>query len=248
MYGNASQPIGTLQAFRPQVLCGMLRPASQASSLDTLNVDLPRLTCFSRVTASNMSIEFDCPSCTSLLRVPDGTEGQACECPTCGNVMDIPQPGQVKKAETVAAAPAMLPIPCPRCNKVLLCAPELLGTQGQCRGCKFVFTISEAPTAQTTGSGLFFNCPACDQLFSGQEEMQDRKGKCHVCGEVFQIQLNPPTPEPDEQRREAAEVVADPDDIQIVCGGCEGVMEVPSSAAGCTTQCPFCQAMLQIPL
>lgn len=200
-----------------------------------------------------MAIEFTCQQCSCQLRVPDGTAGQACECPSCNAVMDIPDATDgILEAEIIqedAPAPPQdrLAIPCPRCQKILHCPSKLVGTKGQCRGCKHIFTISTAPVASVEADAWVFTCPSCDQLFEGNEEMRGRKGKCHACGEVFAIQLkraSPAAPEPSDNIFEAASTDAT---IQLACGACEGVMEVPADSAGCTAECPFCQALLEIP-
>ncbi|GAB5403815.1 MAG: hypothetical protein Aurels2KO_20460 [Aureliella sp.] len=161
--------------------------------------------------------------------------------------MDIPDlESDVEKGETVAAQPERLAIPCPRCQQILHCPPELVGTKGQCRGCKHIFVISTAPVAAQAEEAWVFNCPSCDQLFDGNEEMRGRKGKCHACGEVFAIELKRPTPEPESDGVVEANS-ATPPPIQLACGACEGVMEVPADSAGCTAECPFCQALLEIP-
>ena len=53
------------------------------------------------------------------------------------------------------------------------------------------------------------------------------------------------TPEPPSP---APQIQAAPEQsIQIACSSCEGIMEVPASAAGQTTACPYCQQLLEIP-
>ncbi len=247
-----------------------------------------------------MSIEFACKNCDRLLRVPGGSGGKSCECPSCGTLLDIPKPTAV--AATVmdnATGLQRLQIPCPQCHFELVCSPNLLGTRGQCRNCKTIFTIVESPTEAsrsegTAPSGWVFNCPKCDQLFEGNPEMDGLKGKCHACGEVFAIDIKPATPPspapiktnspPDKPKGQVADpkpsspkikqLPPDPafrasgansqtkkaqtsshrmaknpttKSFQFACSGCQGVMEVPSSAAGQTTACPFCRKLLAIP-
>lgn len=191
-----------------------------------------------------MAIEFTCRECSCLLKVPDGTAGQACECPSCQAVMDIPNTADdVVEAQIIEDD--LLAIPCPKCLKVLRCAPDLLGTKGQCKGCKHIFVISTDPAEAEAEQLWVFECPKCAQLFDGQEEMRGRKGKCHACGEVFAIELKPAEPSTEKSASSATPASGEP--IQLACGACQGVMEVPADAAGCTAECPFCQALLEIP-
>jgi len=221
-----------------------------------------------------MPIEFNCEACAQLLRVPDNSEGQACQCPSCQEIIVIPDPAGTKHNPLdapQATSDGKLTIACPQCSHKLICSPELLGTKGQCRNCHTIFTIAPQGSATTAtpiehSPGWVFNCPKCDQLFEGQAEMEGRKGKCHACGEVFAIELKPATPTrsaartvtttpqtaPSELARPSAHVpsqpqTATPASIQFSCQHCQGVMEVPGSTAGRTTQCPYCQQLLNIP-
>ncbi len=214
-----------------------------------------------------MPIEFACESCTKLLRVPDGSGGRSCRCPSCGILLGIPDPNAIEIVEVVGDThmPDKLHIPCPKCRHQLVCAPDLVGTKGQCRNCKYIFTISTDPgnaeAAETETPSLVFTCPKCNQLFEGKEEMQGRRGKCHTCGEVFTIELTAarqpeiqtiekatarPTSSAAAGRSAHAEKSEAPP-IQLTCSSCQGTMEVPASSAGQTTACPYCQQLLPIP-
>ncbi len=215
-----------------------------------------------------MPIEFACETCTKLLRVPDGTAGQSCQCPACSAILEIPDPAAIEIVEVVESSTTSrrLNIPCPKCNFGLKVDPKLLGTKGQCRNCKYIFLISTDPNqagtaAEAQASGLLFSCPRCNQLFEGKPDMQGRKGKCHTCGEVFPIELRqvdePETPtikisrpagvqQPNVSVKKTPKAVPSKP-IQLACPACNGVMEVPASAAGQTTACPFCRQLLQIP-
>ena len=222
---------------------------------------------------SPMPIEFVCESCARLLRVPDGSQGAQCQCPACKAIVEIPDPRSVGMVEVGSpqqrspAATRQLQIACPRCHAGLRCDASLLGTKGQCRQCKYIFLISTdaqaaAGSSPTTLPSWIFCCPNCSQLFEGTSEMEGRKGKCHVCGEVFIIELKPAdapkdslkpsASEPGESRSRAVQAAkpirpAKVPDVQLQCPSCDGIMEVPASAAGKTTACPFCQQLLQIP-
>ncbi len=192
-----------------------------------------------------MPIEFSCESCQAELRVPDGTGGEACQCPSCDTIVTIPnevaEAARSSPPERSTAPPPdeLLAIPCPTCQQVLHCPTSLLGTKGHCPACKAIFTISPNPQAADQQQWIF-HCPRCNQLFDGKPEMRGRRGKCHVCSEVFEIDLQPAP---------AASAPPPPQSggLQIACGACEGVMEVPATAAGMTTECPFCKALLEIP-
>ncbi len=138
-------------------------------------------------------------------------------------------------------------------------------------------SATQPAAADASSPGHVFNCPACNQLFEGQAELEGRKGKCHACGQVFAIELRPaqaPMVTVAQERKLRAEssgarsikqtarkqTASDaaspphpssssptPVTIQFECMHCQGVMEVPGSTAGRTTQCPFCQQQLTIP-
>ncbi|MFN3190315.1 MAG: hypothetical protein ACE361_07295 [Aureliella sp.] len=98
--------------------------------------------------------------------------------------------------------------------------------------------------------------------------MRGRKGKCHVCGEVFAIELRndseaqfsepfinePLEPSPASTQTNASSAGDTPKPaaeeaamVQFGCPNCDGVMEVPATAAGQTTQCPYCSTHLIVP-
>jgi len=200
-----------------------------------------------------MTIEFDCPQCESLLRVPAEAAGQDCQCPSCGAIVKAPTE-EIVDAEIVDAeiveeeaiggtsqASQRITVECPYCDKPLTCSADLLGTKGQCISCRQIFTISLSPVKADV-TEFVFHCPKCNQLFDGNESMRGRRGKCHVCGEVFTIELEPVTAPELEPAEESSG-----DAIQLACGACDGIMEVPASAAGATAECPFCKALLEIP-
>lgn len=210
-----------------------------------------------------MPIEFACEACAQWLRVPDGSQGQSCDCPACQHRQTIPHPSSSNPQ-------GWLQIACPACQHELKCAAELLGTKGQCKHCHTIFTIGQASLPQEPVAArppaTTFRCPQCDQLFEGRAEMQGRRGKCHVCGAVFSIALEaasspraastaapspaaPLGPKRTTVAGPAAAPVASPPPafIRFACQQCQGVMEVPGSTAGRSTQCPFCQSLQAIP-
>ena len=226
-----------------------------------------------------MPIEFACESCKKLLRVPDGSGGLTCECPSCRSLLESPDPAAINIVPRVSDSTTTigkLRIPCPQCSHELMCVPELLGSKGQCKNCKYIFTISlDKPTAAaaTSAAEWIFSCPKCAQLFEGKEDMRGRRGKCHSCGEVFTIQLRPAekpqlptfqrasaqarsTSQPPQSISKSPPSSAGPRGeagarsapaIQLTCSSCQGVMEVPAAAAGQSTACPFCEQLLHIP-
>jgi hypothetical protein len=133
-----------------------------------------------------MPIEFTCTNCSKKMRVPDGSEGKKCKCPGCQCTLNVPK----LQIETVEIK---LEIPCPRCDFILVCSPELEGTRGLCPNCKFIFTIAPPGTSVDAvpladlHSTFAFQCPHCKQLFEGKSGMEGRKGKCIHCKEVFEI-------------------------------------------------------------
>lgn len=142
-----------------------------------------------------MPIKFACEHCARTLRVPDGSSGKQSKCPACRHLQKIPAAAQGVRsnARTAKGAhDAQVRVPCPECNHLLSCSPELLGKRGHCRSCGHIFTISLRPGDQAVSQpvGPIFSCPACHQMFEGQEDMRGRKGKCHACHAVFTIPLS----------------------------------------------------------
>jgi len=139
-----------------------------------------------------MPIEFACEACRKLLRVPDGSEGLSCECPACRKLLEIPDPAAVNFAQSAQGQDirGQLRVACPKCSAELVCAEALLGTKGQCKNCKYIFTIStDKSAAVEQEAGWVFECPECQQLFAGTQEMNGRRGKCHSCSKVFTIDV-----------------------------------------------------------
>ncbi len=139
-----------------------------------------------------MPIEFACEACGKLLRVPDGSGGLSCECPACRTLLEIPDPAAINFVQSAQGQDVrgQLRVACPKCSAELACAEALLGTKGQCKNCKYIFTIStDKSAAAEQEAGWFFECPECQQLFAGAKEMNGRRGKCHSCGKVFMIDL-----------------------------------------------------------
>ncbi len=208
-----------------------------------------------------MPIEFACSSCSKLLRVADSSGGKSCKCPACGSHERIPVLEIVEIVEAVddPQEASKLKIPCPNCTHRLTCDPSLVGTKGQCRSCKCIFIISEDPKLATPidpSDALVFTCPKCNQLFEGKSEMQGKKGKCHVCNEVFVIELKEAEepvieiPMPSHSKPAPTTPIlatASKLPIRFMCDQCRGTMEVPGSAAGQKTTCPYCQHLTTIP-
>ncbi len=246
-----------------------------------------------------MPIEFSCTSCNKLLRVPDGTEGKTCQCPACDNVGVIPdlRPAREVTASANSSNPVddlpdgLVRVTCPKCQYPLRCKSELLGTKGQCKQCKHIFTIGDNKIVAEDVTAMIFSCPKCDQLFDGKPEMEGRKGKCHACGEVFHIKLRAANANTTKSDKSATEpmptskaqaapqttsrastpsrqgtsstsnsaqagkntaqpkkpVEAAPTKLQVICGSCQGMMQVPTSSAGKKVTCPHCSQLLQVP-
>jgi DNA-directed RNA polymerase subunit M/transcription elongation factor TFIIS len=234
---------------------------------------LPSLKFNSRITFKPMPIEFSCNNCNKLLRVPDGSEGKPCQCPSCRAVATVPSRPMVSATSPVSAPKVddgKVSVRCPQCQYSLRCAPELMGTKGQCKQCKHIFVIGETQSAEPQKSTLVFSCPKCSQLFDGKPEMAGRKGRCHACGEVFKIELremttddslsltlgqpmeklSTPKSKPSPTTASATQskpIFQTAPAIQLICGSCSGGLEVPGTAAGQTTACPHCGQLLQVP-
>lgn len=192
-----------------------------------------------------------------MLRVPDGLEGKSCQCPACNSVSTVPR--QKKKTLTdnsisLSIDDGLIRVTCPRCQYPLRCKSELKGAKGQCKQCKHIFVIGGSSSLNAEAPSLIFSCPKCNQLFDGKPEMEGRKGKCHACGDVFPIQLRqteverqPNITASEKPSAIDSTVIRNSASIHLKCGNCQGTMEVPSTAKGETTVCPYCQKRLKIP-
>lgn len=207
-----------------------------------------------------------CPSCGSVSTVPTMQVSIGAGPSATNEGAGRPKP----------ADDGLLRVSCPKCQYSLRCKPELKGSKGQCKQCKHIFIIGETSVAAVESTALVFSCPKCNQLFDGKPEMEGRKGKCHSCGEVFPIklrqadleskpkieksvkpasappatQLKPSQPKPNQPKTPTAASASSPtpaSSLQVICGSCQGAMEVPSTAAGKTVTCPHCRQTLQIP-
>ncbi|MFO0941941.1 MAG: hypothetical protein U0930_14415 [Pirellulales bacterium] len=199
-----------------------------------------------------------------------------------GSQNSVSQSATNSGSPTEDLADGLVRVTCPKCQYPLRCKTELLGTKGQCKQCKCIFTIGDTKVVAEDVTALIFSCPKCDQLFDGKPEMEGRKGKCHACGEVFHIKLraaesSPPEPamkvdsEPSlrvtshtAETKTASTPVSSSNQsksnkapskpvepasakLQVICGGCQGMMQVPPSASGKKVTCPHCSQLLQVP-
>lgn len=223
-----------------------------------------------------MPIEFSCDACNRLLRVPDGSEGSQCECPACQTLLEIPGAEVPILEEAPADQRLRIECPdCSHmllCDRTL---EGTKGQCKNCE-LVFLISSDPAKVKASVAQSesLVFSCPKCEQLFDGDRSMKGRKGKCHACGEVFEIKLRKkkkkkkknrkidlakaPSPTPSNAPAPAAPQAAPPaqapspapaptPNIQLSCFKCQGVMEVPGSAAGQKTACPYCHIELLIP-
>jgi len=112
-----------------------------------------------------MPIEFACEACGKLLRVPDGSGGLSCECPACRALLEIPDPAAINFVHSARGQDegGQLRVTCPKCSAELACDESLLGTKGQCKNCKYIFTIStdKSLAVAEPDAGWIFECPQC---------------------------------------------------------------------------------------
>lgn len=200
-----------------------------------------------------------CPSCGAISKIPRIVVEPSQQPATslAPAIAPAPKPAASRAATSIAhASPATstqlsvqkkeerLQVTCPQCHYSLRCNPELLGTKGQCKQCKHIFVIGENQPQTQPAANQVFHCPKCQQLFEGKAEMQGRRGKCHVCGEIFTIALVPAS---NNKPADTPKIPAQPAKFQILCGHCQGAMEVPENALGQQVSCPHCQQLLLIP-
>jgi hypothetical protein len=174
-------------------------------------------------------VRVSCPKCQYPLRCKLELMGSKGQCKQCKHIFIIGETS-VAAVETTA-----LVFSCPKCDQLFDGKPEMEGRKGKCHSCGEVFPIKlrqadseRKPKIEKSVKPA--STPPATQPNPTQPTSSQSKSS----------QLKAPT----------ADSTANPtstSSLQLICGSCQGAMEVPSTAAGKTVACPYCQQMLQIP-
>jgi DNA-directed RNA polymerase subunit M/transcription elongation factor TFIIS len=127
---------------------------------------------------------------------------------------------------------------CPKCNQLFEGSEEMRGRKGKCHACGEVFTIQLKDSAGAELSEVRQQ----DPLKSSRQKPLQPKGSVSKSKSTSGL----PTVS-DSRQKPSATAAGGSSTMQLACAKCQGIMEVPVSAAGQTTNCPFCQQLLKIP-
>ena len=238
--GRAQEVPYIVQPDRPQTA----RPTHSTSTGAALTDQRP-----SESRASDDDrLSIPCPNCKHLLLCsPDllGTRGQCRQCQHIFTITTEPQSENI-------AQPAALVFSCPKCQQLFEGKAEMEGRSGKCHVCQSVFEIALRPASVSTSSSISSGSAGSSQ--SAQSAPNPRSVPPGQSAAPRQLrkqatkQTNtqrPPTRKNRAARQSAPAASRGP--IQFMCGQCQGLMEVPGSAAGLETACPYCQTVQRIP-
>ncbi len=174
-------------------------------------------------------IRVTCPKCQYPLRCKPELKGTKGQCKQCKHIFVI---GETSVAASEVTA---LVFSCPKCDQLFDGKPEMEGRKGKCHSCGEVFPIKlrqadSESTAKIEKSVKPASAPPATQLKPSQSKPSQSKPS----------QPNAPT-------TASASSPTPTSSLQVICGSCQGAMEVPATAVGKTVACPHCQQLLQIP-
>ncbi|MEM7476420.1 MAG: hypothetical protein AAF483_15610 [Planctomycetota bacterium] len=199
---------------------------------------------------------FSCPSCKQLFEGKEEMEGRKGRCHSCGEVFRIELkeeeqeemvldfaeesivPNSAPAPEPTFTAPSDIQISCSSCSGVLEVPASAAGQQTACPYCQQILQVpaaAQSPVQQPTS----FPIADVPQVVAAEEEPLTLE----LVEESAPAQAQAPaSPAP-----VSAPTITHAPDIQLSCSSCQGIMQVPASAAGQQTSCPFCQQLLLIP-
>ena len=103
---------------------------------------------------------------------------------------------------------------------------------------------SELPVASTNVRTVRLKCKPCGRQFDlrGAGALGFRQILCPHCSSALEVEGDQQT-----TTEVMAPVGVSPAVVSVVCNGCRGIIDVPSSAVGTLVPCPRCQARLFVP-
>lgn len=204
--------------------------------------------------ASSGKIKIACPKCKHVLSCDPslkGTKGQCLKCKYIFLISDDPAAVDVGASEWIFT--------CPKCDQLFEGSEEMRGRKGKCHSCGEVFAIELKRAKATKDSSLKPSEPKAKREASPEtpKRSPDPSPSTSPASAPAPQPAPKPAPqpapepapklEPTPKTQPVPQPVPQGPPIQIACPSCEGVMEVPSSAAGQTTACPYCEQLLEIP-
>lgn len=189
--------------------------------------------------AEPRSLKIPCPRCRFVLEcaaVLLGTKGQ---CRNCQHIFTITDQTRPDPSAHTLDEPTLV-FHCPHCRQLFAGQAEMEGRKGKCHACGEVFAIALEPAppkeVQTSSGGLSTTA----------ENATGRSSDSRTARSSLPTPQRPPAPvQPTAQVVISSSQTTAP--IQFTCQHCAGTMEVPATAAGQSTNCPFCGVTLTIP-
>ena len=191
---------------------------------------------------SSGKIKIACPKCKHVLSCDPSLKGTKGQCPKCKYIFLISE-----DPDAVDVGASEWIFTCPKCDQLFEGSEEMRGRKGKCHTCGEVFAIELKRAKDTKDASSEPAEPKSkpeDSLKATKPSPQSSSSSAPASAPTPKPAPKPaPKPEPTPK----AQPVPQGPPIQIACPSCEGVMEVPSSAAGQTTACPYCEQLLEIP-
>ncbi len=190
-------------------------------------------------------LHIPCPKCQYDLVCDANLLGTKGQCRNCKTIFVISQNPGIAGAAVDALATGLV-FSCPKCNQLFEGSEEMRGRKGKCHACGEVFVIQlKAPVgAELTEVRAPEMIPKSTRARPATKSSTSRLASKPATRQASKPTASA-TPRPAQQP--AVSLQPSSPSIQLACAKCEGIMEVPASAAGQTTNCPFCQQLLKIP-
>ncbi len=191
-----------------------------------------------------------CPQCRFELRCDASLLGTKGQCRNCSTIFTISEHvSAVAAAEDTSA----LVFTCPKCDQLFAGQTEMEGRKGKCHACGEVFIISLKPAELKAAK---FNpnspngtraTPAISETTNAAAQRPRPPQPPAPNSSPTSSRKSPQTKERQSQQIDAPTRTANETGLQFCCIQCNGIMEVPRSAIGQSTQCPYCQQIQTIP-
>jgi hypothetical protein len=190
-----------------------------------------------------------CPQCSHKLICSAELLDTKGQCRNCQTIFTISRQGAAATATPIQNTPGWV-FNCPTCDQLFEGQAEMEGRKGKCHACGEVFAIELKPAIAPGTAARPSNLP---------KKTISKSMQPGVIGQTKNHSADTPasTPEADKAAKRGTRSIPSPSpapsasrssaSIQFACKHCQGVMEVPGSTAGRTTQCPYCQQLLSIP-
>lgn len=202
------------------------------------------------------SLKIPCPRCHFVLECAASLLGTKGQCRNCQHIFTITDQTAADSSASELDEPTLV-FHCPRCRQLFAGQAEMEGRKGKCHACGEVFAISlepgpskEAPSS-TDALSISASAVAAGDHSPAGSAAASLGGTSPATPIVTEKRPGGAPAAKHKPAKPAAQVVVSSSQstapIQFSCQHCAGTMEVPASAVGQSTSCPFCGAVLTIP-